>query len=332
MLARSLAWWVLVLLLGVWNGAADAAQTDPIARLMHQKRYGEANSAIEARLARNATDATALAASVDLRIARGEPDDLPQARTEADRCVRANPDSSVCAEALGNVMLAQSRAGGLVAFVRNAHATRDTLERAIRFDPMNYRARVTLMRFYLDAPFFLGGSEGRARELAAEAWRLDPDLTRLMRAMSAVEEGKLDDAEQHILAADLTQYELVQSSQRELLLTLASAHLGAGRYAQSRRLFQELSRRLPSSEQGPYGLAQVARAQGRLAEAALQLERAAAIAPKPYVYKTLGEVYEARRDRPRAIAAYQAALAGVPPLARREMKQVTAHLAQLKRR
>jgi tetratricopeptide (TPR) repeat protein len=69
-----------------------------------------------------------------------------------------------------------------------------------------------------------------------------------------------------------------------------------------------------------------------LAEAALQLERAAAIAPRPYIYKTLGEVYEARRDRPRAIAAYQAALAGVPPLARREQKQVTAQLAQLQRR
>jgi tetratricopeptide (TPR) repeat protein len=332
MLAKSLAWWVPVLLLGVWSGAAQAVQTDPIARLVHQKRYGEASSAIEARLARDAADATALAASVDLRIARGERDDLPEARLDAERCVEANPDSSVCAEALGNVMLAQSRAGGLVAFVRNAYATRDTLERAIRFDPMNYRARVTLMGFYLEAPFFLGGSEVRARELAAEARRLDPDLTRLMRAICAFDEGKLDEAEQNILSADLTRYELVQGRQRGLLLTLASAHLDAGRYAQSNRLFQELSRRLPSSEHGPYGLAQVARAQGRLAEAALQLERAAAIAPRPYVYKTLGEVYEARHDRPRAIAAYQAALAGVPPLARREKRQVTAHLEQLKRR
>lgn len=332
MLAKSWAWWVPVLLLGAWNGAAHATQTDPIARLVHQERYQEANSAIQARLARDATDPTALAASVDVRIARGEPDDLPQARAAAERCVGANPDSSLCAEALGNVMLAQSRAGGLVAFVRNAHATRDTLERALRFDPMNYRARVTLMSFYLDAPFFLGGSEVRARELATEARRLDPDLTRLMRAMCAFDEGKLDEAEQHILAADLTQYALVQGSERELLLALASTHLDAGRHAQSVRLFQELNRRLPSGEHGLYGLAQVARAQGRLADAVLQLERAAAIAPKPYVYKTLGEVYEARRDRPRAIAAYQAALAGVPPLARREKRQVTAQLAQLQRR
>ena len=331
MLARSLAWWVPVLLLGAWNNAAHAVQTEPTARLVVEKRYGEALRAIDARLARNAADPVALAASVDLRVARGEPDDLQRARAEAERCVRANPDSSPCAEALGNALVAQVRAGGVFAFVRNARATRDALERALRLDPVSYRVRVSLMRFYLKTPFFLGGSEVRARELATEARFTDPDLTRLMRAMVAFEEGKLDEAEQHILAADLREYELVQGSQRELLLTLASAHLDAGRLTQSSRLFQELSRRLPFSEHGPYGLAQVARAQGRLADAALQLEKAAAIAPRPYVYKSLGEVYEARHDRPRAIAAYQAALRGVPPLARSDQAQLTAHLAQLRR-
>ncbi|WP_306394283.1 tetratricopeptide repeat protein [Telluria beijingensis] len=331
MLAKGLAWWVPVLLLGVGCDVAHAVQTEPTARLVHEKRFGEARRAIEARLARDATDPVALAASVDLRIARSGPDDLLQARAEAERCVRAHSDSSRCAEALGNALTAQSRAGGAIALVRNARVTRDALERALRFDPMNYRAWVALMRFYLDTPFFLGGSEVRARELATEARYTDPDLTRLMRAIYALEEGKRDEAEQHILAADLREYVLVQGCQRELLLTLATAHLDAGRHAQSSRLFQELSRRLPSSELGPYGLALVARAQGRLADAALHLEKAAAIAPRPYVYKTLGEVYEERHDRPRAIAAYQAALTGVPPLTRGDQAQVTAHLAQLRR-
>ena len=331
MLAKKLAPWLPVLLLGAWCDGAHAVPAETAARLVHEKRYEQARRVIEARLARNATDPAALAASVDLRVARGAPDDVAQARAEAERCVRAHPDSGQCAEALGNALSAQSRAGGVLAFVRNARATRDALERALRLDPVNYRARLTLMRFYLEAPFFLGGSEVRARELATEARFTDPDLTRLMRAMTALEEGKLDEAEQHILAADLREYELVQGSQRELLLTLATVHLDAGRLGQSGRLFQELSRRLPSCELGPYGLALVARAQGRLSDAALALEKAATIAPKPYVYKTLGEVYEARRDWPRAIAAYQAALAGAPPLARGEQARVTAHLAQLRR-
>lgn len=332
MLAKAWAWWVPVLLLGAWYGAAYAVPTEPIARLVHEKRHGEANRAIEARLARNATDPAALAALVDLHIAQGGPDDLPQARAAAKRCIAAHPDSSTCAEALGNALTAQSNSGGVLVRVRNARATRDAFQRALRFDPLNYRARLNLMRFYLETPFFLGGSQVRARELAAETRRTDPDLTRLMRAIYAFDEGKLGDAEEHIMAADLRDYELVQGSQRELLLTLATAHLDAGRHAQSSRLFQEMSRRLPSSEHGPYGLALVARAQGRLAEAAAQLEKAAAIAPRPYVYKTLGEVHEERHDWQRAIAAYHAALAGVPPLGRREQAQVTAHLTQLERR
>lgn len=330
MLAMKRAWWAPVLLWSVL-GQAQGVQIDPIAQLVHQQRFGEAGRVIDARLAHNAVDPSALAASVDLRLARAEADDLQQARATAERCVNANPDNSRCAEALGNALAAQARAGGIWTAVRHAHATRDTLERAIRLDPVNYRARVTLMQFYLAMPFFLGGSETRARELASEARRTDPELTRLMRAMCALDDGKLDDAEQFILAANLADYELVHDSQRDLLLKLASFHLDAGRYVRSSRLFDELSRRAPASEHGPYGLALVARAQGRLADAALQLEKAALIAPRPYVYKTLGEVYEARHDRPRAIAAYQAALAGIPPLARREHERMTAHLTQLRR-
>lgn len=330
MLANTKAWWAPVLLCCVCN-QAQAIQIDPITQLLQQQRFGDADRAIDARLARNPVDPSALAAAVDLRLARAEADDLVQARLTAERCVNANPDNSRCAEALGNALDALARTGGILATLRLAHATRDTLERAIRLDPVNYRARVTLMRFYLDKPFFLGGSETRARELASEARRTDPELTRLMRAMCALDDGKLDDAEQYILAANLADYALVQDSQRDLLLKLASIHLDAGRYVRSSRLFDELGRRAPHSEQGPYGLALVARAEGRLADAALQLEKAALIAPRPYVYKTLGEIYEARQDRPRAIAAYQAALAGIPPLAYREQEQVAANLTQLRR-
>jgi len=331
MSAKKKAWGAPVLLLWCAWGLAHAVQLDPIDQLVHQQRFGEAGQAIDARLARNAGDPSALAAWVDLRLARAEVDDLEQGKATAERCVNANPDNSRCAEALGNALLAQARAGGILATLSTAHAIRDTLERAIRLDPKNYRARVTLMQHYLAMPFFLGGSETRARELASEARRTDPELTRLMRAMCALDDGKFDDAEQTILAANLADYELVQDSQRDLLLTLASAHLDAGRYVRSGRLFDELARRAPRSEHGPYGLALVARAQGRLADAALQLERAALIAPHPYVYKTLGEIYAARQDRPRAIAAYQAALTGIPPLARREHQQVAMELTQLQR-
>ena len=332
MLAQTKAWGLPILLWLASSGDAHAVQSDLLAQLVQQKRYAEVSRVIDARLARDAADPAALAASVDIYIARNRPDDLPLARAMGERCVKANPASSLCAEALGNALTAQKRQGGLVATIGNAHAIRNTLERAVRFDPMNYRARVALVRFYLSTPFFLGGSESRARELATEARRTEPDLARLIRALCALGDKKLDEAEQYILAANLTRYPLVSDSERDVLLTLASAHLDAGHHTASLRLFEELTRRVPSSEHGPYGLALVAQAQGRLLAAVRYLERAAAIAPRPYIYRTLGEVHQARHDGPRAVQAYQAALSGIPPLTWREQRQVTAHLAQLQAR
>ncbi|WP_312519014.1 tetratricopeptide repeat protein [Massilia sp.] len=327
-----LALTLVVLVAALSGGPAQAGQADSVAQMVHLKRYVEADRAIVERLAGNANDAAALAGGVDLALARAQDGHLQEARTLAARCVRANPNASPCAEALGNALAAQARAGGVFGLVRHARSIRDSYERALELDPKNYRARVALLRFYLGTPFFLGGSESRARELASEAQRTDPDLTRLMRALYALEEGRPADAEQYILAADLSEYELVQDSQRELLQELAGAHLDAGRYPESARLYQELGRRVPSSEAGPYGLALVARAQGKLTEAAAQLERAALVAPKPYVYKTLGEVAEARRDKRRAISAYRAALTGHPPLDPREQEEAKARLASLKQR
>lgn len=335
MLAKAWAWWrpiVLMALAIALSGRAQAGQDDPLARLVHQKRYAEAKRAIGQQLAHNPSDAAALAASVDLVLAHGQQHHVQEAHTLAQRCVRANPADSLCAEALAKSLAAQARANGFLGLVRNARPIRDAYERAIRLDPNNYRARVALLRFYLATPFFLGGSEDRARELASEAQRTDPDLTRLMRALCALDEGKLRDAEQYLLAADLAEYQLLQDTQRDLLLKLASAHLDAGRHAEGARLFVELSRRVSYSEHGQYGLALVARMQGRLAEAAAHLERAALIGPRPYVYKTLAEVAEARGDRQRAIAAYQAALTGRPPLDAREQEEARARLASLQGR
>lgn len=330
MLGNMKAWAMPVLLWTVWSGGTCAAHADPSRQLVHQQRFAQAGRAIDAGLARNPSDPGALAGRVDLLLARGQAA-LDDAQVLAQRCIDANPDNSLCAEALGHALAAQAREGGFFTALRTARPTRDAFERALRLDPSNYRARVALVHFYLDTPFFLGGSQRRASELGSEAQRTDPQLTRLIRAFCALDEGKLADAEQYIMAADLSEYILVEDSEHDLLLALASAHFEAGRMTDSARLFEELSRRAPASEQGYYGLGLVARAQGKLDEAAMHLARAVAIAPRPRVYRLLGEVHEARRDRARAIAAYRAALAAQPPLERREQRRVSEQLASLQR-
>ena len=331
MLAKLRPWCGAALLASGALWEAHAAPAHPIAQLVQQKRYADASRAIAERLALDAKDAPALAGLVDLILAQEASGRLPEARDAAERCVAANPANSVCAEMLGKVLEAQG-GGWLVAALGDTRAQREAFERAVLLDPGNYRARVSLLRFYLRAPFFLGGSTTRARELAMEVKRTDPDLTRLMLALCAHSEGRPQDAEEYVLAADLAAYELVAGVHRELLSGLAAAHLEARRFADSRRLYTELQRRMPSSEAGSYGLAQVARAQGKLADAAAHLERAAALAPRPYVYQALGEVYQEQRNTARAIAAYESALGARPALARGQREQLAARLARLQER
>jgi len=297
---------------------------------IYLKQYADAERAVAAKLAGEPANPDALAARVDLILAQNQAARLGEARAAADRCVGANPASSICAEALGNVLGGQASAGGVTASLGNARAIRDAFQRAIELDPRNYRARVSLLRYYLKAPFFVGGSAAKARELAEETKATDPELARLMLALCAMNDGKKDEAQKLALSANLANYELVDSAQRDLIFNLADAQLDAKRYAEAAALFGELSRRLPNSEYGNYGLATVARAQGKPAEAIAYLERAAAIAPRGFVYQLMGDIHEQQQNRARAATAYQAALNAQPPLSPAQQSQVSAKLAQLK--
>lgn len=322
-------WFAALLIAGTGlECEVQAAPMHPIAQLVHHKRYADAAKAIAERLAADPHDAAALSSSVDLALAQDPNGRLAEARSAAERCVAANPDSSLCAESLGRVLNVEA-ASGMFSSFGNARALRDTLERALRFDPTNYRARLSLQRYYLDMPFFLGGNPSRALELAMEVQRSDPDLARLMLALCAINEGRNPDAEQFVLAADLGQYPLAEKVHRDLLFKLGTAHLEAKRYANSARVFAELGRRVPTCEHGQYGLGLVSRAQGRLAEAANHFEKAAAIVPRAYVYKALGEAHQGQNNTARAIAAYQAALAARPALDLRQQAEVSARLAEL---
>lgn len=325
------AWGVVLLMAGAGlEFEAQAAPWHPIAQLVHQKRYAEAAKAIAERLAADPQDATALSSSVDLALAQEPAGRLEEARSNAERCAVAHPDNSLCAEALGRVLAATG--SGMFGSLGSKRAMHDAFERAVRFDPTNYRARLALQRYYLDSPFFFGGSAGRALELALEVQRTDPHLARLMLALSALRDKRYADAEQFILAADLSHYPLAEEPHRDLLFKLGTVHLDARRYANSARLFAELARRVPACEHGQYGLGLVARAQGRLAESATYLERAASVVPRAYVYKTLAEVHQALGNPARAITAYQAALSTRPALDLRQQAEISARLAELQAR
>ena len=74
-----------------------------------------------------------------------------------------------------------------------ARHMKSTLERAIEIDPENIDARLELLRFYLVAPGFMGGSSRKAREQADAVARTNPLRGRI--AIGAIAEGEDHDAD-----------------------------------------------------------------------------------------------------------------------------------------
>jgi tetratricopeptide (TPR) repeat protein len=188
---------------------------------------------------------------------------------------------------------------------------------------------VSLLRFYLKAPFFLGGSSAKARALAHETESIDPDVARLLSALIAFDDGQNNEAQKLVLSADLTAYEMIEGAQRDLLFQLAQSHLDAKRYQESSRLFNELNKRFSNSEYGHYGLALVAQKQGQTGDMISHLEKALVVTPKVYVYKLLGETYQAANNAQKAIAAYQSALALNPGPPQSQREQIESNIVSL---
>jgi tetratricopeptide (TPR) repeat protein len=69
-----------------------------------------------------------------------------------------------------------------VAQERYARDAKAELDKAVRLDPKNLRAREDLVNYYLHSPEFLGGSVERARGEAEEMRKIDPVAGRMMLA------------------------------------------------------------------------------------------------------------------------------------------------------
>jgi tetratricopeptide (TPR) repeat protein len=82
-----------------------------------------------------------------------------------------------------------------------ARHVKNTLERAIQLDPENTDARQELLRFYLVAPGFMGGSSRKAREQADAIARTNPLRGRIARGAIAEADDRDADAEREYRAA-----------------------------------------------------------------------------------------------------------------------------------
>jgi tetratricopeptide (TPR) repeat protein len=99
-----------------------------------------------------------------------------------ERAISLDPDNSDLHRWLARAYGAAAQTANPVAQNRYAREAKAALDRAVRLDPKNLRAREDLIQFHLSSPEFLGGSLAQARQHAEEMRKLDPVAGRMMLA------------------------------------------------------------------------------------------------------------------------------------------------------
>lgn len=155
-----------------------------------------------------------------------------------------------------------------------AAKARQMFERAVALDPANREAVGDLFEYYLQAPGFLGGGEGKAAALAAQVARQDPAEGHYYEALIDQQRKQYDSAEQHLRAA-------LELAPRQVGRVLALArYLGLrGRAKESDALFEEAERIAPEAPKVLFERAQVYIRTGRNLDEARRLLRRYLSAP-----------------------------------------------------
>jgi tetratricopeptide (TPR) repeat protein len=113
---------------------------------------------------------------------------------------------------------AQAESGNPVAQNRYAREAKAALDKALRLDPKNLRAREDLIQFHLSSPEFLGGSLAQARQHAEEMRKLDPVAGRMMLASIHLRQKEPAQAEREYQAA-------IQEAPKDLRPRMGLAYL-----------------------------------------------------------------------------------------------------------
>ncbi len=94
-----------------------------------------------------------------------------------ETAVQADPGCAACAHQLGRAYGRLAENVNWIAAVRLAKKSRLAFENAVELDPHNAQALEDLIRFYRDAPGFLGGDEEKANNLDSRLRRLRASQT-----------------------------------------------------------------------------------------------------------------------------------------------------------
>lgn len=206
---------MVVLASSLW--AAQPAETDSsfsnreINKELDAGKYQEASGKLQKILDSNPRD---FRAALTLVRCSWELGDYDQAVNYAEKAVKMSPDCSECHRMLGRAYGLKAQKARSLLFARRS---RVEFEKAVSLDPNNLLARRDLMEYYLEAPWFLGGSREKAWAQAeaiasrdqlrgylarADYWRETDQLQRAAEAYQEVLKLRPQHVEAYFRVAD----------------------------------------------------------------------------------------------------------------------------------
>ncbi|MBU1299092.1 MAG: tetratricopeptide repeat protein [Bacteroidetes bacterium] len=163
---------IIGILLFVIPGLVLAQSTiEDGAKLVEQKRFGEAKSVFESILKKEPKNA-----AVHFQLGRlmfrnlGNIDGAVEHMEEAVELDERNAEYHF---ELGRAYGQQAQEANIFSKMRLAGKVKDKFRQAVELQPQTVRYRVALMQYYLQAPGIIGGSVSKARAQAAEVMKID---------------------------------------------------------------------------------------------------------------------------------------------------------------
>ncbi len=223
----------------------------------------------------------------------------------AEQCVKTNPQSARCHDALGIVYGAAALSGGLTSIFKYAGRVKEEFQRAVELDPMYFDARENLGQFYLQAPGIAGGSVRKARDNAEDMAKLDANRAALLRAEIQMYEKEWDQTEATLTGIKPGSDTVVADALMQLWLSLAFRLNADGDTDRAQKQFERIIAAESNNVMAHQGLGIVFLGRNEADAAIASFNRALAINSKARVHYRLGQAYMVKGDKPKALDAFQ---------------------------
>ncbi len=298
--------------------------------LIKARKYAEVERAVSAKLAVEANNADALIAKSELILIDGKVSRFDEAEKIAEQCIANHPKNSECHEALGNVLGSKAQTGGMMSGLSSLGRIRDSFKKAIELDPKNFNAMNSLVMYYLEVPGMLGGSTSKAKDVVAEAQKINPAAASIMQAAVDLKAENFDKARTGALAVNVNGSAVLAELQNNVLLQISQTYIRDKKFVEAEKLLREVTQRFPDSPTGYLGLGRALQEQGKFKESLPQLEKSLSIHVSASALYRLGKAWQALGDKAQAIAALEKSLATTPELGKKSRADAEEQVKALK--